>query len=100
MFVHVVLWKIAEPASEKTKDQLIGQIMERMHQLPVLIPQIKSFRLGTDVLHTPSSYDLGLVVTFDSQEDFLIYRDHPDHMKVGQLISGAAIERASIDFIE
>ena len=100
MFVHVGLWKIAEPESGETKDQLIGRIMERMHQLPVLIPQIKSIRLGADVLHTPASYDLGLVVTFESKEDFLIYRDHPDHVKVGQLISGAATERASIDFIE
>ncbi len=99
MFIHIVLWKVRTPDDATSKEEVISQLLPNVQALPALIPQIRELAAGSDVLNTPSSYDFGLLVKFDSREDFLIYRDHPEHVKVGQQISAIAAERASIDFI-
>jgi hypothetical protein len=56
-------------------------------------------KAGADVLHTPTSYDFGLVGEFENQADFLIYRDHPEHVKVARFVSDLTSDRVSLDFM-
>lgn len=98
MFIHIVTWKLKENAENRSKEENIRLILEKINMLPAIIPQVKSLKAGADVLHTPTSYDFGLVGEFENQADFLIYRDHPEHVKVARFISDLTSDRVSIDF--
>ena len=99
MFIHIVTWKLKENAEGRSKEENIRLILGKINTLPAIIPQVKSLKAGADVLHTPTSYDFGLVGEFENQADFLIYRDHPEHIKVAQLISNLTTDRVSLDFV-
>lgn len=43
---------------------------------------IEDYRCGADVSRTPDSYDYAVVGVFASRDDFLAYRDHPEHQRI------------------
>ena len=98
MFQHIVLWKFKEYANEKSKEENIQICRENLYALREKIPQIRHMEVGADQLHTAASYDMILISGFDSQEDYLIYRDHPDHISAGKYLSSCVTDRVCIDY--
>ena len=92
MIKHIVFTKFENPAE---------QAPEASRQLLALkdkIPQIRTIETGFDFKHSERSFDLALIVTFDSKEDLEIYDKHPEHEKVRAYIKAHRTATATVDF--
>ncbi len=78
-FRHTLMLRFNEEATEARQRALL----EALAQLPEVIPQIRRYQFGLD-LGIAGNADLALVADFDSEEDWRIYRDHPDHQVVAR----------------
>ena len=97
MIQHVVMWKFADFAEGKSREENCAYIKERLLALPALIPEIKFMQLGRDVSGTDMSYDMMLVTKFDSLEDLHTYKVHPDHVAVSQYVKKVRVARVVLD---
>ena len=75
---HVVLfsWR------EGTAPDRIEAVRNGLAALPGIIPQIVDYRFGADLGINPGNADFAVVADFASLEDYLAYRDHPEHRRV------------------
>lgn len=76
MFRHVVLlrWKGDATAEQR------AHVNAGLAELPGLIPEIRGYEFGTDAGMNDGNFDLAIVADFDGVNDYLVYRDHPDHV--------------------
>lgn len=94
MITHIVIWKYRANVDQKLREEHIAML----RQLPSTIESIKSFSVGSDVLHLPRSYDTGLVSTFDDRAGLETYTVHPEHIKVVDFGRSISEHVASVDF--
>ena len=94
MLTHIVVWKYKPEVSEEQRREHV----ERLRRLEGLIPEIRSFAVGRDVLKLPRSYHTGLVATFDDRAGLEAYDAHPEHQAVAQLGRTISEHVASVDF--
>ena len=97
MIRHVVMWRFADEAEGKTRQQNMEYIRDRLMALPPIIPQIKRMEIGIDIGRTDKSYDMMLLAEFESMEALAEYRDHPDHMAVSRYVGKVSIARVVAD---
>jgi hypothetical protein len=81
MFVHVVLFWLAQDTPASARDQMQKDALDSLKN----IPTVKHVFAGKPA-HTPrdivdNSYDLGLCVIFNSSADHDAYQSHPLHKK-------------------
>lgn len=93
MITHVVMWKLADATVENATRCKVA-----LDSLRPVVDEIRDWSVGVDVLHSPRSWDLVLVSTFDDLAALERYRVHPEHEKVAALVAEAAETRASVDF--
>lgn len=93
MITHIVFFKLKVPTPENAK-----KAAEVLRGLDGKIDVVKSFEVGTDLIHNKRSFDIALSATFDSMEDLQTYRDHPEHIKVAEYIKEASVRIASVDY--
>jgi hypothetical protein len=91
VIVHVLCIKFRDSSDA-------ARVATQLEALPPIIPQIRRFEVGRDIVRSERSYDLALVSEFDSIDDLEAYRQHPDHAKVGALIADVAEHVAVVDF--
>jgi hypothetical protein len=75
-FTHVVTFKWQDDGFD---DQPVAEALKS------LVPQlhgVQTYICGSDIGLTPSSYDFAVVGVFDSRDDFMTYRDHPEHQRI------------------
>ena len=94
MLTHIVIWKYKPDVGEDERREHV----ERLRRLRELIPEIRSFAVGRDVLNPPRSYHTGLVATFDDRAGLEAYDAHPEHQQVAQLGRTVSEHVASVDF--
>ncbi|HEX8148803.1 MAG TPA: Dabb family protein [Pyrinomonadaceae bacterium] len=94
MLTHIVVWKYKPGVSEEQRREHV----ERLRRLDGLIPEIRSFAVGRDVLRLPRSYHTGLVATFQDRAGLEAYDAHPEHQAVAQLGRAVSEHVASVDF--
>ena len=94
MLTHIVVWKYKPEVSEEQRREHV----ERLRRLDGLIPEIRSFAVGRDVLGLPRSYHTGLVATFQDRAGLEAYDAHPEHQAVAQLGRAISEHVASVDF--
>ena len=94
MLTHIVVWKYKPEVSEEQRREHV----ERLRRLDGLIPEIRSFAVGRDVLRLPRSYHTGLVATFQDRAALEAYDAHTEHQAVAQLGRGISEHVASVDF--
>ena len=99
MIKHIVLWKFLDEAEGHTKEENMDIIRTGLTALLPIIPQIRSFEIGKDVLHSEMSYDMALIMTFDSLDDLETYKKHPEHQKVSAYVKKVRSARVSADFV-
>lgn len=92
MIKHIVFTKFEDPAENVPAAQAL------LGALPEQIPEIVSLETGEDVLHSDRSYDMALIITFQSLEDLHAYDQHPEHAKVRAYIRAHRIASATVDF--
>jgi len=74
---HLVLLKLKE-ANEAN----IAAALAQLRSLEGKIPSLRSLRVGADLIHSPRSYDIGLMATFDDLAGLQAYQEHPVHLPV------------------
>ena len=98
MIKHIVSWKLSRKNGEKEVQINADAIKSALDKLPALIEQIKFFEVGKNLSSSKNAYDLILVSEFDSMEALEIYRQHPEHQKVVQLIGKHAEKSMVVDY--
>ena len=98
MIQHVVLWKLADDAQGRSKDEIITQMRVQLSLLPALIPEIRSLSVVRNENPTDKNMDVALITSFDSLEDLSVYVTHPEHVKVGEFIASVVCARSAVDY--
>ena len=99
MFKHIVMWKLSEDASDQAKKDSAELIKAALEQLPPRISQIVSYEVGINLQDGDRTYDVVLMSDFQDQNDFEIYRSHPEHIKVVEIIRELSQKAHFVDFI-
>ncbi len=95
MIRHVALFRWAAGASQ---DQ-IDAVSHSLSQLPALIPELRDYRLGSDLQQVNGNWDYAVVADFESVEDWATYTGHPEHQRVlAELIRPILADRAAVQF--
>jgi len=94
MIRHVVLFKLKPNVSREERDRWI----ERSRLAHTRIASIRAFSIGPDLMGLPRSYDVAVVVDFDSLGDVRDYAEHPEHLPVVELARDLSEHIASVDF--
>jgi len=97
MIRHVVMfrWKPEVDAAH------VAATEAALSRLPGLIPVIRSYSYGADVRIVDTNFDFAVTAQFDSADDFVVYRDHPDHQAFVQQYVGPFVDqRCAVQFSE
>jgi hypothetical protein len=94
MLKHLVFFKFHPDVSEdRIRDMETG-----LGALPGIIPEIKYYDFGRDVVRSERSFDFGLISHFDDRESLQRYAAHPEHQKVLDIIREISADIAAVDF--
>jgi stress responsive alpha/beta barrel protein len=91
---HALLFKLKPGITEQERDSWMVEV----RGLARAIPMVRALTIGADLMHLPRSYDVALVVDFDSVEDLLAYERHPAHVRVAAISRTVAEHTLSVDF--
>lgn len=83
-FIHLASFAWKDPTTPAD----VEAITSALTALTATLPGVESYRCGPDVSRTPDSYDYAVVAVFGSREDFLAYRDHPEHQRISKELIG------------
>jgi hypothetical protein len=92
MFRHVVCFRLRPEEKEKA-----AEARERLMSLTA-IPEVKNIEVGLDGLKSPRSYDMVLIVDFDSTDDYRVYDAHALHQPVRQFIHSIMETSVAVDY--
>jgi hypothetical protein len=98
MINHVVLFKLKKYDTDSIKQTIISNIEEGLLSLSDKIKELKYIEVGVNYDLDAKSYDICLITHFNTLDDLEIYRVHPEHVKVAELIGQHAVERAAVDY--
>jgi len=75
---HVVLlrWK------EGTTTEQHQAVLDALHELPGLIPEIVRYRIGADLGLAEGNAHVSVIADFATEDDWRTYTGHPDHVRV------------------
>ena len=98
MIRHVVMWKFKPFAEGKTKEENLLLVKNALEALPEKIDFLRSMEVNLNVNPKESMFDAVLLSEFDTLEDVLKYRDHPEHKKISAYVALVREARASVDY--
>ena len=98
MINHTVLFKLREFNSEDQKGVVRAKLEHSLIALKDKIDVLKYIQVGQNIEFNSPSFDICLVTHFESLQDLEIYRVHPEHLKVVELVKSSTVERAVVDF--
>ena len=79
MIRHIVLFKLKDFSSEVEKNEALEKVLINFRSLVGEIPQLRMYRVESDIMGTNSSYDVVIDSDFDTMEDLKAYQQHPAH---------------------
>jgi Stress responsive A/B Barrel Domain len=92
---HVVMFRWEDTVD----DDHVAAMVAGLSTLPGLIPEIADYRFGVDAGLNEGNFDFAVVADFASVDDYLVYRDHPDHRAVvAALVTGHVATRAAVQY--
>ena len=94
MLEHYVFLKYREGTSATH----VASFCERMLALLDSIDQIRRLEIGRDELHDARSWDLVLIMAFDSVDALRAYQAHPEHVAIMNFNDRFVRDMASVDF--
>ena len=98
MLKHIVLMKL-DADGDEVRQARSAQLSAALAALPAHIPEIRDLTVNGNVVLRPGNWDLALVVDFDDAADLEVYREHPEHQKVFDLINQIVSERSAVDVL-
>ncbi|MGH3277948.1 MAG: Dabb family protein [Trebonia sp.] len=95
MIRHTVLFKWTAEATEEQKYQTAAEVAK----LPATVACVRAFAAGPDAGLAEGNYDFAVTADFDSEADYLSYRDDPGHRELIQrYIRPILAERVAVQF--
>ena len=94
MLRHYVLLKYREGTDAKH----IAEFCDRMLTLRRSIAEIRRLEIGRDELHDARSWDLVLIMEFESIDALRAYQRHPEHRALMAFNDPFVAAVASVDF--
>ena len=95
MFRHVVMFSWTDDVD----DAHIAAVSAALDTLPDNIDVLRSYRHGPDAGISDGNFDYVVVADLDTADDFVTYRDHPDHVAViQQVFAGRVAQRAAVQY--
>ena len=92
---HVVMFRLIDG----TTDEQVQALSDGLDRMPEVVGTMLDYRHGRDVGINEGTYDYVVVGDFATVDDYLTYRDHPDHQAlIRDLVRPIVGERASIQF--
>jgi hypothetical protein len=92
---HVVLFRFGEG----TTDEQVQALADGLDEMPKAVGVMLDYRHGRDLGINEASYDYAVVGDFATTDDYLAYRDHPDHRAlIRDLVTPIVAERFSVQF--
>jgi hypothetical protein len=92
---HVVLFRFGEG----TTDEQVQALADGLDGMPKAVGVMLDYRHGRDLGINEASYDYAVVGDFATVDDYLTYRDHPDHRAlIRDLVTPIVAERFSVQF--
>jgi hypothetical protein len=98
MINHIIIWKFKDAADGNVKEENLRKAKAMLEALPTKIPQIKSFHVGLDVVHSDTSYDMVLMSRFENLRTLAEYQVHPEHVKVAQFLRKVHQSKIAVDY--
>ena len=98
MLTHVVMWKLKESALGMDKAALAQELKKRLMGLVGVVPEIRDFSVGLNVLPAETASDVVLVSGFDDLAALERYVKHPQHQEVVSFVKQVITERRAVDF--
>ncbi len=95
MIKHVVMLKFKKDAQAEG----IVEIEKKLGALPGVIPEIKNYEFGRDIIRSERSYDFALVSVFEDTESLKRYQIHPMHLEVLKTIKDLCESVIVADFV-
>lgn len=93
MITHVVLFKLKDRSPEN-----IERTRKKLETLRGNVPQIRQMEIGVDVLKSERSFDISLIVKFDTLSDLDAYQKHPFHAGVVDYIAKVRESTVVVDY--
>lgn len=81
-----------------TKAENLVRMRKALEALPGKIEVIRHLKVGIDGLRSDSSWDIVLMVDLETWDDLGTYQQHPEHLKVVELVARLRQEKAMVDF--
>ena len=95
MYRHVVMFKW----NDDVDDAHIVATGAALDALVATIDEVGDYRHGADLGLTEGNFDYVIVGEFASVEDYVSYRDHPDHRQViADYIASRVSARAAVQY--
>ncbi len=96
-FRHVVMFRFHDDATDDQR----AALATGLDGMPTATGAIgeHDYVHGPDLGLNPASWDYVIVADFASADDFVAYRDHPDHQAlIRDLVTPITAERASVQY--
>jgi hypothetical protein len=94
MLKHVVFMKYKPEVTEAA----VQDLENSLGGLPSVIPEIKQFEFGRDIVRSERSYDFALVSAFENLDALKRYQVHPDHVVVLNKVRAMCESILAVDF--
>jgi hypothetical protein len=95
MIRHVVVLRWENSVT----DEELTAMSAALDALPDTIPEIVAYRHGRDFGLGPANFDYVVTADFASVDDYVTYRDHPEHQRfIAEHITGRVADRAAVQF--
>lgn len=91
MLTHIVLFSFDDPADA-------DEVAQRLAAMAGGIAEILDLQVGRDVVGSPRSYDVGLIVRLADRAALDVYANHPEHLPVVELVRDRGGRTVVVDF--
>ena len=98
MVKHIILWKLNDELNEVEKESVKKNAKTELEGLVGKVPGLIKMEIQTDRLAS-SNADLMLYSELEDENSLLIYKDHPEHVRVADnFVRPYTVQRLCLDF--
>ena len=95
MFRHVVMFEWVDGVDSADIDSMAAAL----DALVSTVPEVVSYLHGPDVGISEGNFDYVIVGEFASDDDYVVYRDHPEHQRIiADLVKPHVAKRAAVQY--
>ncbi len=98
MIKHIVMIRLKEAGSQEAKLENTKKLKSAIEGLMGKVPELLHMEVGLNLNTKPAAYDLVLTSEFESLETLDVYRVHPEHKKVLELLYELMESTAVVDY--